>query len=215
MKRFDLVAISIFIFGAAVASAAGQAPKPTQTPDSKPSAPTAAASLPEPKPGPQIEKLLRALEGTWSIKETFAPDAASPKGSTGEGMIVWRAGPGGFSVIEDYRSKRANNEVTGLAAFWWDETAHGYRTIWCDSTNPGGCIDFRNVVQWQGSQLVLVEDYEVNGKKLTFKEVFGEIGVNTFTQTLYGGDVGSELKVDQTIQATKLRAAADRGAPRK
>ena len=67
-----------------------------------------------PKGSPQIEKMLRAFEGTWSIKEKFAPDAASPNGATGEGQIVWRAGPGRFSVIEEYRSKRSSTEVTGL-----------------------------------------------------------------------------------------------------
>ena len=157
----------------------------------------------EPKGSPQMEKLLRAFEGTWSIKEKFAPDAGSPNGATGEGQIVGRAGPGRFSVIEEYRSKRETSEVTGLGVFWWDEVAQGYRTIWCESTNPGGCISFKSVAHWEGQQLVLVEDYEVNGKKVVFKEVFGDIAPGGFTQTLYGGEAGKELKVDQIIRATK------------
>jgi Protein of unknown function (DUF1579) len=157
-----------------------------------------------PKPGPQMEKLFRAFEGTWKIHETLAPDPSSPNATTGEGTIVWRSGPGGFSLIEDYQSKQGDRQVTGLAVFWWDEPAGGYRTIWCDSTNPGGCIAFKNVARWEGTQLVLVEDYEVNGKKFTFKEVFGDITAGTFTQTLYGGESGGALKVDQTIRATKL-----------
>ena len=158
---------------------------------------------PEPKASPQIEKMLRTFEGRWSIKEKFAPDAGSPNGAIGEGQIAWRAGPGRFSMIEEYHSKRRSAEVTGLAVFWWDEAARGYRTIWCDSTNPGGCISFKNVARWEGPQLVLVEDYEVNGKRVVFKEVFGDIAPGGFTQTLYGGDAGKELKVDQIIQATK------------
>jgi hypothetical protein len=51
--------------------------------------------------------------------------------------------------------------------------------------------------------LALVEDYEVNGKKDVFKEVFGDIAPGGFTQALYGGEAGKELKVDQIIQATK------------
>jgi hypothetical protein len=84
-----------------------------------------------------------------------------------------------------------------------DEAAQGYRTIWCESTNPGGCISFKNVARWEGQQLVLMQDYEVNGKKVVFKEVFGDIAPGGFTQTLYGGEAGKELKVDQIIQATK------------
>ena len=193
MKRFRVVAIELLAF-ALVALAV------TQTAQGQ----AAAVRVPaEPKGSPQIEKMLQAFEGTWSIKEKLAPDAGSPNGATGEGQIVWRAGPGRFSVIEEYRSKRGSAEVTGLGVFWWDETAQGYRTIWCESTNPGGCISFKNVARWEGSQLVLVEDYEVNGKKVIFKEVFSDIAPGGFTQTLYGGETGKELNVDQIIQATK------------
>jgi hypothetical protein len=193
MKHFRAVAIELLAFavvGVAVAQT-GQGH-------------AAAVRVPaERKGSPQIEKVLRAFEGTWSIKEKFAPDAGSPNGAAGEGQIVWRAGPGRFSVIEEYRSKRESTEVTGLGVFWWDEAAQGYRTSWCESTNPGGCISFKNVARWEGPQLALVEDYEVNGKKVTFKEVFGDIAPGRFTQILYGGEARKELKVDQTIQATR------------
>src|ERR1019366_10443466 len=75
----------------------------------------AAQVSPEPKGNPQMEKLLRGFEGTWSIKEKFAPDAGSPNGATGAGHIVWRAGPGRFAAIEEYRSKQGSREITGLA----------------------------------------------------------------------------------------------------
>ena len=117
---------------------------------------------------------------------------------------MWRAGPGRFSVIEEYCSKRGSAEVTGLGVFWWDEAAQGYRTIWCESTNPRGCISFKKVARWEGPQLVLVEEYEVNGKRVIFKEVFGDIAPGAFTQTLYGGESGKELNVDQIIQAAKV-----------
>ena len=193
MKHFRAVAIELLAFavvGVAVTQTGhGQA--------------TAVRVPAEPKGSPQIEKMLRAFEGTWSIKEKFAPDAGSPNGATGEGQIVWRAGPGGFSVIEEYRSRRSGTEVTGLGVFWWDEAARGYRTIWCDSTNPGGCIGFKNVARWKGPQFVLVEDYEVKGKRVIFTEVFGDIAPGAFTQTLSSGESGKELNVDQIIQATK------------
>jgi hypothetical protein len=183
--------------------------------DKKPSSPNPAtqpAAAPiqtlAPKPGPQMEKLLRAFEGTWSIHEKLAPDPSASNGTTGEGKIVWRPGPGGFSLIEDYQSKQGARQVTGLGVFWWDEPAGGYRTIWCDSTNPGGCIAFKNVARWDGAQLVLVEDYEMNGRKFTFKEVFGDITPGTFTQTLYGAEAGGTLKVDQTIRAIKSTPGA-------
>lgn len=196
-----LIAV-ISLAGSAVGQAKGKDPfVPSTNQATQP--PAAAAPRAEPKPGAQIEKLLRAFEGTWTIHEKLAPDSTSPNGATGEGRIVWRPGPGGFSVVEDYRSRQGARQVTGLGVFWWDDTAGGYRTIWCDSTNPGGCISFKNLALWDGEQLVLVEDYELNGKKFTFKEVFGDITRDAFTQTLYGAEAGGTLKVDQTIRATK------------
>jgi hypothetical protein len=162
---------------------------------------------PETKSDGQIERLLRALEGTWSITDELAPDASSPKGKTGAGTIIWRPGPGGYSVVEEFRSKQGDMDVTGLGMFWWDEVARGYHTIWCDSTNPGGCIDFKNPAKWEGSSLVLQEDYELHGKKYTFREVFGDITSESFTQTLYGGEAGGSLKVDETIHARKRKAS--------
>jgi hypothetical protein len=182
------------------------------TPTTRPAA--APDQAQKPKPCPQVERLLRAFEGTWAINEEIAPDSTLPKGATGKGMIVWRPGPGGFSVVEDYKSKQGAREVTGLGVFWGDESAGGYHSIWCDSTNPGGCISFKNVARWEGTQLVLVEDYKTNGKQFTFKEVFGDIAPGTFTQTLFGGEIGGELKVDQTIHARKLAGAAAGVQPR-
>ena len=210
MTCLRIVAVEVLVLSVALGFAVGQTDQePPVTPEVKASTKgTAADPATEPKPGPQIEKLLRALEGTWSIKEKLAPDAASPRGATGEGKIVWRRGPGGFSVIEDYQSKQGTREITGLGVFWWDDAAQGYRTIWCDSTNPGGCINFKSVAHRADGQLALVEDYEVNGKRFIFKEVFGNITPGTFTQTLYGGESSKELKVDQTIQATKLPGSA-------
>jgi hypothetical protein len=207
MKRSHLAVMRFMMLTTAVGFATVRVDqKQSGAPEVKSSAQTTgrAAQIPEQKPGPQIERLRQALEGTWSIKERLAPDAASPSGATGEGRIVWRPGPGGFSVVEDYSSRQGRRKITGLGVFWWDEAEDGYRTIWCDSTNPGGCISFKNVARWDGSRLVLVEDYEINGKRFTFKEVFSDITSSGFTQTLYGGEVGSELKVDQTIQATKM-----------
>jgi hypothetical protein len=66
-----------------------------------------------------------------------------------------------------------------------------------------GAADKSGQGQAAAVQMVLVEDYEANGKKVIFKEVFGDIAPGGFTQTLYGGEAGKDLKVDQIIQATK------------
>jgi hypothetical protein len=151
----------------------------------------------------QTARLLKAMQGTWTITDTLSPDAKNPKGVRGGGTEVWRPGPGGYSAIEEFHSKQADTDVTGIGMMWWDEVSKGFHTIWCDSTNPTGCIDFKNAAHWEGSNLVLQEDYELNGKKFTFKEVFGEFAENSFKQTLYGGEAGHDLKVDEVIEARR------------
>jgi hypothetical protein len=181
MRWFRILTIEVLVLISALGSTRGQTDqKLSKTQEAKPSVHGSAADNDAgPKPGPQIEELLKALEGSWSIKEKLAPDAASPSGTSGEGKIVWRRGPGGSSVVEDYQSKQGSREVAGLAVFWWDDAAQGYHTIWCDSTNPGGCINFKNVARWAGEQLVLievlVEDYEINGKKFTLRRWLAQL----------------------------------------
>ncbi|MGH9367478.1 MAG: hypothetical protein ACRD3M_07370 [Thermoanaerobaculia bacterium] len=84
-----------------------------------------------PQPGRQMQKLVNALSGTWSIREEYEPSEMMPNGGVGQGQEVWRAGPGGLSLVEEYRSKTSIGEVVGLSVTWWDEKAQGYQALWC------------------------------------------------------------------------------------
>lgn len=204
-----VIVIAFLSFACVLSSMARMSPATREIVGATASVPHSGAAV-KPKAGPQIERLIKAFEGTWVITEELASDVSSPKGKTGAGTIIWRPGPGAYSVVEEYRSKQADQEINGLGTFWWDDAAQGYHTIWCDSTNPGGCIDFKNVARWDGPNLVLQEDYESNGKKFTFKEVFSDISITHFTQTLYGAEVGHELKVDQVIHAVRNMPSTSR-----
>jgi hypothetical protein len=50
------------------------------------------------------------------------------------------------------------------------------------------------------------------GKKFTFKEVFSDIAPTSFTQTIYTGESGGELKQSVTIRATRLTKAKPQAA---
>ena len=60
-----------------------------------------------------------------------------------------------------------------------------------------------HLAKWERDQFVLRDEFERNGKKFSFKEVFSEITPTSFTQTLYQGEAGKELKRLLTIHATK------------
>ena len=155
------------------------------------------------QPSPEMQRLFNTFLGTWRITEKIEPSEAMPNGGAAEGTEVYRAGPGGVSIIEEIHLKESTGEISGLGIGWWDEKAHGYKALWCDSQNPNGCILMAHLAKWEGDQFILRDEFEKNGKKFNFKEVFSEIKPASFTQTLYQGEAGKELRKLATIHATK------------
>lgn len=166
--------------------------------------------MPMPKPGPEMRKLVSAFAGTWSIRERFEPSESMPGGGVGQGTEVYRPGPGGLSLIEEFHSKEPTGEASGLGLAWWDEKAKGYRAVWCDSSDPGGCVVMSRLANWEGDQFVLGDEFERMGKRFSFKEVFSDLTPTSFTQTLYQGEPGGELKAFMTIRATRSTKAASK-----
>jgi hypothetical protein len=62
-----------------------------------------------------------------------------------------------------------------------------------------------HLAKLEGDQFVLGDEFERNGKRFEFKEIFSEITLTSFTQTIYQGEAGKELKRVLTIRATKQR----------
>jgi hypothetical protein len=155
------------------------------------------------QPAPEIQKLAKAFLGTWSVTEKIEPSQTMPNGGDGRGEEVYRLGPGGHSFIEEIHLNEPTQEISGAGVAWWDDKAKGYRAVWCDGENPSGCILMAHLAKWEGDQFVLSDESERNGRKFEFKEVFSEITPSSFTQTLYHGEAGKELKRLLTIHATK------------
>jgi hypothetical protein len=155
------------------------------------------------QPSPEMQKLFNEFLGTWRVTEKIEPSETMPNGGAGEGTEVYWAGPGGASIIEEIHLKETSGEFSGMGVAWWDEKGQGYRALWCNSENPNGCIVMAHLAKWEGDQFVLRDEFERNGKKLNFKEVFSEITPTSFTQTLYEGQADKELKKLATIHAIK------------
>ncbi|HEX4920870.1 MAG TPA: lipocalin-like domain-containing protein, partial [Candidatus Bathyarchaeia archaeon] len=142
--------------------------------------------------------------GKWSTQVKYEPSPEMPNGGTGSGMEIWRPGPGGLSVIEEYTEKNEKGEVNGLGLAWWDTKAQGQRFVWCDSSNPDGCYVSKEVAKWDGASLAWKEEQENAGKKRVYSEVFRDVSPTTFTQVLGEGEPGEPLKTTVTIRATKV-----------
>lgn len=152
-------------------------------------------------PGPPVQNLLL---GTWSITTNYPPKPNESQGSVGKGTEVWRPGPGGRSIIEEYHEKNSNGEVEGLGVVWWDLQAKGQRFVWCENDLPSGCYVSSSVAKWEGESLVWKEEQMSGGTKNAYSEVFREITPDSFVQELQEGTDLQSLHRTAIISATRI-----------
>jgi hypothetical protein len=142
-----------------------------------------------------FRKVVSALSGKWSIRET------SDHGET-TGEEIWQSGTGGMPLTEEFRAITASGEkLTDYAAVWWDGKAKKVRGIWCADFNDQGCTPFE--VTLRGSDIEMKGQYDSKEKSTAWKEIFHVTAATTFTQTLYMGTPGEELKKVSTIVAER------------
>jgi Domain of unknown function (DUF4440) len=156
-------------------------------------------------PGPEVQNFML---GTWSTKVHYPPAPATRNGDTGEGTEIWRPGPGGRSVIEEYREKNSKGAVEGLGVAWWDKDAKGQRFVWCENDLPSGCYVSKAVARWEGDSLVWKEEQEVDGAKTAYSETFREITPGSFVQELQEGEILQNLRTTAIITASRTNTGA-------
>jgi Protein of unknown function (DUF1579) len=165
---------------------------------------TSQATAAAPQPGAEMQRLTSALAGRWSIRMAFEPDASSPAGDVGRGTEVWRPGPGGRSLIEDFHARHRDRTLSGMGVIWWDARAQGYRVVWCSSGLAGGCFITSDLARWEaGGQFVITSEFDRESRKVAYREVFSDLAAASFTQTIYEGDPGGKLRLVLTIHATR------------
>jgi hypothetical protein len=199
MKR-TMFCILAVIFAAAAATVAQQQEEKKASGDASKRAAAPAAPL----PSPEMEKLIRALSGTWAIKATYEATDGVPPGATDRGRAVYRPGPGSLVLIEEYRSHGAGGNYSGLGVIWWDDNAHSYRTTWCDNQTRSGCRFLDGKASPQGSNFVFEDVVEVQGKKQAVRETYQDITSASFTQVLEAQQADGSWKRTVTVKNTKL-----------
>jgi hypothetical protein len=115
-----------------------------------------------PKPGPEAQKLY-SMVGTWSATIKTEPGPWMPKGGTDKGSMIVKKGPGGFSVVQDFKSNGSFGAFMGHGNIWWDKNAGHYGDLWCDSM--AGCTmastKMESDKKWSTDM-----NGEMNGKKV-------------------------------------------------
>jgi hypothetical protein len=133
-----------------------------------------------PKPAPEL-KHLTDLIGTWDVDETHEPSPWMPKAAKGKGVAVYTKGPGGLSVIIDYKSTAGPLPTfQGHGLMTWDPNQKVYKSAWTDVMTP-------NIVTAVGKQeaanYVYESESEMGGKKFRTREVISDITPKSFTST--------------------------------
>lgn len=72
------------------------------------------------QPSAELQKLIKALSGNWTLDEKLEPSPGMPNGLTRSSEETWRSGPGGFTLIEDEGLPTSAGDVFLLGVIWWD-----------------------------------------------------------------------------------------------
>jgi len=156
-------------------------------------------------PGPPLQDLML---GAWTIRVTHEPSAAYPKGRVTMGREVWRLGPAGRSLIEEYDEEDPAGPLHEIGIAWWDAVEKGQKVLWCGDYQPSGCTLAPGVARWEGNSLVQTVEADESGKHVVRQEIFTDITATSFTQVLKEGPSLHELKTTTTIRAKKRSVEA-------
>lgn len=183
---------SVFLF----AQQSADTKKPTQP----------SAGMEAPKPSPEIEKLTKWMVGTWQSEENFAPapEFGMPNAGKGRGISVVKLGPGGFSLIDDYKSRNIMGRFAGHGVTYWDPTEKAYKSFWIDSMSGKGETQ---TGKWEGNDLVFVGESEMGGKKVQTLSKITNITPTSYTFKL-GNSASGEMKEMLVINYKKVGAGA-------
>jgi hypothetical protein len=159
-----------------------------------------------PQPSVELQSLTKALAGEWTTTYEFVAGVMGPSGGKGTGEEVWRAGPGGYVLIEEEHVTGPDQELFLTAFQWWDKSTNSLRGLLCNNFGPASCdvnSYFNSKLQWDGKQLIIDMQFPQGEKKMVWHEAWSDITPTSFTQTGDMGEVGGPLKRAVTIHGTK------------
>jgi hypothetical protein len=161
-----------------------------------------------PQPTGDMQTLIRAFSGHWSLKLKLEPSKETPAGLEGAGEETWRPGPGGLTVTDEEVFTAGPQTVVIVGILWQDLTTKDFHAMDCSNQNPHTC-DLKGavndvIVHWTGSELTIDEkEVSSQGKVMTSRAVWSDITANSFRETGYLSSPGSPFQKVMTILATR------------
>ena len=115
-----------------------------------------------------------------------------------------RFGFGKLALIEDYRTHGDQGTQVAMGIFWWDGTAKGYRTMFCEDRDPRGCSVYEGLGNWEGADCVFRSEFETKDKKkIKIREVLTATSPSSFISTFYRSENDGPMKLDWTVKHSR------------
>jgi hypothetical protein len=164
-----------------------------------------------PQPTGEMQTLIKAFSGNWSLKLKFEPSKETPRGLEGTGEETWHAGPEGVTFTDEEVLTAGPQTIIVVGILWRDMKTKEFHAMDCSNQMSHTC-DLKGavddvVVHWTGSELIIDEKELSQGKTMTSRAVWSDITANSFTETGYLGSPGGPFQKVMTILATR---AADK-----
>lgn len=123
------------------------------------------------------------LVGTWNASDTYGKSPFAPNGGSGAGVYKTVWGPSRFSLLTDYHYRGPQGESSGHQVLTWDPQQERYLGYIVTSRSSG----FIAVGgKWEGPNLIFSGEFEAKGMKVSFKQVFSDIGERNMILTMSG-----------------------------
>jgi hypothetical protein len=156
----------------------------------------------------ELVGLTKALEGKWSLSVKFEPNSSAANGLVSTGEESWRAGPGGFTLLEEEHLRMPQGDLFLLGIIWWNATTKDFHGMECQDRLPYTC-DLKGALNditmsWDGKRFAIEEQETHNGKKSVWHEVWSDITPTSFIQTGESEEPGGARKRLFTIHATRV-----------
>jgi len=169
-------------------------------------APSRAAVSGQEKPAaakhPEMDRLQALYLGTWDYTETYAKSPVSPQGGTGSGLYTSEVGPGGFSIVNHFRSKSSIADAEGLLVMTWDPKESAYKCYVFGSEFPASIVE---TGQFEGDLLVYRAEISAEGMKFKLRNVTRVVSPGKIVSEEYIAPEGSPEMLLVTVDATRRK----------
>lgn len=167
----------------------------------------AQSAMPMFKPSPEMQKMTKMFVGKWTAVVKTEAMAGMPA-SESKGSATFRSGPGGLSLIEEFRTTSgAMGSFSGHGVTYWDAQARNYTGMWCDSMTPTGCLP-GGTSKWEGDNIVgFMDSPDETGKMTKYRMTYSDMKPDSVTFTMEQPDNNGGYKKVMTIVYTRAAAA--------